>query len=200
MKGFVSTLLVAVLCLVLVPVAHAQAGSERKTVLKRDNCEITTGDRDADGNNLVIAYCDWKLPIEKLKKAFGDAAAHDDYLTSVVESTILADGRVLQVHQASGIADRQITLAFTHEDLDGGGYKVSWTRADKQEPLGKGRVDAPLDDGHWQVLPGKEGVHKVEYSLRYDPGGKVPIWIVRAFQKGGTADILKEMLAAASKL
>ena len=64
----------------------------------------------------------------------------------------------------------------------------------------EGRIDPPIDDGYWQVRPGENGINKVEYSLRYDPGGRVPTWIVRAFQKGGTGDILEEMLAAASKL
>jgi hypothetical protein len=198
MKNFLTCLLVAALSVSLVPVA--QAAGERKMVLKRGDCEVTVGDRDAEGNNLVIAYCSWTLSIDKLKKAFEDVSSHDEYLSSVTQSTVLEDGRVLQVHQAAGISDRQITLAFTEEDLDDGGYRVSWTRADKQEALGEGRVDAPVDDGYWQVRPGKDGVQKVEYSLRYDAGGRVPTWIVRAFQKGGIADICDEMLAAASKL
>jgi hypothetical protein len=198
MKNCLMGLLVGFLCLALVP--DARAGGERKKVASRVDCDITVGDRDSFGNNLVIAYCEWKVPLEKLKAAFADAAAHDDYLSSVVESTELADGRFLQVHQSDGISDRQITLSFTHEELDDGGYRVSWTRADKQEPLVKGRVDPPIDDGYWQVRPGENGINKVEYSLRYDPGGRVPTWIVRAFQKGGTGDILEEMLLAASGL
>jgi len=198
MKKLLLSLLIATLP--WVAVADARAGGERKSVGKRVDCDITVGDRDAEGNNLVIAYCDWQVPVDKLKAAFKNVADHDDYLSSVVESEVLADGRVLQVHQADGISDRQITLQFSDENLDGGGYKVSWTRADKQEPLAEGRVDPPLDDGHWLVRPGKDGVNKVEYSLRYDPGGRVPTWIVRAFQKGGTGDILEEMLAAAKKL
>jgi hypothetical protein len=190
--------LVAALIVTLVPVA--QAAGERKTVLERGDCEVTVGDRDAAGNNLVIAYCSWTVAFDKLKQAFADVSSHDEYLSSVAQSAVLDDGRVLQVHQAAGIADRQITLAFTEVDLDDGGYRVSWTRADKQEALGEGRVDAPTDDGHWQVRPGKDGVQKVEYSLRYDAGGRVPTWIVRTFQKGGIADICDEMLAAASKL
>ncbi len=197
MKDLLLLLLVALLQVSFL--VDVQAGS-RKSVGKRVDCDITVGDRDADGNNLVIASCDWKVPIDKLKAAFKNVANHDEYLSSVVQSEVLADGRVLQVHQADGISDRQITLTFSHEDLAGGGYKVSWARSDKQEPLVEGRIDVPLNDGHWLVRPGKDGINKVEYSLRYDPGGRVPTWIVRAFQKGGTGDILEEMLAAAKKL
>ncbi|HCP46728.1 MAG TPA: hypothetical protein DIU15_11830 [Deltaproteobacteria bacterium] len=193
---FFRWVLVVMLVLLTAPAAVA---AEFKVVAKRADCSISVGDRDADGNDLIVAHCRWALPLARVVAAFENYAQHDDYLWSVVESTILADGRVLQVHQANGIADRQITLDFTNQHFPDGGFKSSWTRSAVQEPLAKGRVDAPLDDGSWEVHPGKDGVCDVTYSLRYDPGGRVPTWIVRAFQKGGTGDILEQMREAASR-
>ena len=167
--------------------------ADRKVVAKTDHCELTAGDRDKEGNNLMLCYCDWKAPLATIKEIFKDSGEHDTYMSSVVESTVLADGRVFQVHRADGIADRQITLDFSEEDFEDGGYRVSWTRSAKQEPLAEGRIDAPLDDGYWEVRPGEGGVNKVVYSLRYDPGGRVPTFIVRAFQKNGLAVLLNEM-------
>jgi hypothetical protein len=147
----------------------------------------------------MLCYCEWKAPITSIKAIFKDSGEHDTYMTSVVESTVLADGRVLQVHQADGISDRQITLDFSEEEFEDGGYRVSWTRSPKQEPLASGRIDVPLDDGYWEVRPGQSGVNKVIYSLRYDPGGRVPAFIVRAFQKNGLAVLLNEMEQVALK-
>ncbi|MCK6530629.1 START domain-containing protein [Myxococcota bacterium] len=190
----------ALACLLLLAAAPALAasGGERKKVAERAGCAISVGDRDARGTELVIADCAWPVPPGKVVAAVTRAADHDVYLSSVKESTALPDGRVLQVHQASGIGDRQITLDFTTRRFDDGGVKVSWTRSATQEPLVSGRVDCPLDDGAWEVHPDGQGGSKVTYTLRYDPGGKVPLWLVRAFQKGGMADLVEEMRKAAA--
>ena len=180
----------------LVPtLAHA----ERKVVAERAGCSISVGDRDADGNDLIIADCLWDIDKAKVIKAVKSPENHDVLLSSVEESTKLADGRILQVHFASGISNRQITLAFTDQDLPDGGFKTSWTRASKQEPLRDGLVDVPVDDGSWEVTS-KGGQTRVVYTLRYDAGGKVPTWLVRNFQKGGIADLVEEMKEAATKM
>ncbi len=180
--------------------AGAALADDRKVVAKTTHCEITVGDRDAEGNNLVLSYCSWKEPLKSIKAVFANFQEHDTYMDSVVESTQLPDGRVLQVHQADGISDRQITLDFSEENFEDGGYKVSWTRSAKQEPLLDGRVEALIDDGSWMVRPGEGGLNKVVYSLRYDPGGRVPGFIVRAFQKSGIAKMLVEMQEVAAKV
>ena len=133
---------------------------------------------------------------EKVIKAVSDVEKHDDWLDSVKESNPLGGDRYMQVHQADGISDRQITLKYTNEQRPDGGFRTSWTRDDPQEPLGDGRVDAPVDDGYWDVIPNGSG-STVEYGLLYDPGGRVPKWIVNGFQKGGTMDIVGQMKAAA---
>jgi hypothetical protein len=185
-----------VLALLLLPLA-AQAG-DRKVVAERAGCSISVGDRDAAGLDLIIADCTWPVATDKVIAAVKSPEKHD-FLASVKESTKLADGRILQVHVASGIADRQITLAFTNETLADGGFKTSWTRAAKQEPLQEDCVDAPVDDGYWEVRPNGAGSTKVIYGLRYGLGGKVPTWLVRGFQKGGIADLVEEMRAVAEK-
>ncbi|MCO4770003.1 MAG: hypothetical protein KDA24_08210 [Deltaproteobacteria bacterium] len=190
---FRTVLLTLFICLLATP-----AYAERKEVAKRADCSISVGDKDADGRNLVIADCVWPIASSKVIAAVKAVQDHDDYLSSVKESTVLPDGRVFQIHEASGIADRQITLTYTNKDLPDGGFVTSWTRADSQEPLREDVVDAPLDDGKWEVHPDGDG-SKVIYHLRYDAGGKVPNWLVQSFQKGGIADIVEQMREAASK-
>ncbi len=183
------------LALLLLP-GLAFAG-DRKVVSERAGCSISVGDRDG-ATDKIIADCAWPVPHAKVIAAVKSPERHD-FLSSVEESTKLPDGRVLQVHFASGISNRQITLTFTDEDLSDGGFKTSWTRAGKQEPLRDGLVDVPVSDGSWEVHPDGNGGSKVTYSLRYDAGGKVPAWLVRSFQKGGIADLVEEMREQAEK-
>jgi hypothetical protein len=173
--------------------------SERKETARKADCVITVGDRDARGLDLVIGDCAWPVAPEKVIAVVKAADKHDDYLDSVAVSDPLPDGRILQVHKATGIGDRQVTLRFTDKPLADGGFRSEWTRAEKQEPLGEDRVDPPVDDGWWEVHADGKGGSRVQYGLRYDAGGKVPTWVVRAFQSGGIADILAEMREAAEK-
>ena len=191
-------LLITTLAVLLLTPTAAEA-SERKVVAERAGCSISVGDRDADGNDLIIADCVWDISADKVIKAVKAPEKHDEYLSSVEESTKLADGRVLQIHYAAGISNRQITLTFTDKDLPDGGFKTSWTGSAKQEPLRDGLVVCPLSDGHWEVHPNGTG-SKVVYSLRYDAGGKVPTWLVRNFQKGGIGDLVEEMKTVAAKM
>jgi len=184
-------LLLLAICLFATP-----AYAERKVVANRADCAISVGDPDEAGLKLVIADCTWPIAAPKVIAAVKAVEKHGEYLDSVKESKSLGGGRFLQIHQASGISDRQITLKFTNEDLPNGGFRTKWTRDSKQEPLRDGVIDAPVDDGMWEVVPDGAG-SKVTYHLKYDAGGKVPNWLVQSFQKSGVADIVEQMREAA---
>ena len=186
--------LLPLLALVLLPALASAA--DRKVVANKADCTVSVGDRQDNGTDLIRADCTWPIAADKVIAVVKAADKHDDYLASVGESTVLADGRVLQVHKASGISDRQITLTFTESTLPDGGYLTKWTRAKVQEPLRDGMVDVPIDDGSWEVHADGAG-STVVYTLRYDAGGKVPAWLVRSFQSGGIADLVAEMRKAA---
>lgn len=185
-----STLVLLLLSMLLLP-SLAGAG-DRKEVAQQGDCVITVGDRDSRGTDLIIGTCQWPVAASKVIPVVKAAETHT-FLSSVEVSTKLADGRIQQVHKASGISDREVTLVFTTETLADGGFKVSWKAADVQEPVGEDRVPVVVDDGYWEVHDNGDGTSKVIYGLRYDPGGKVPGWVVRAFQKGGIGDLLEEM-------
>jgi len=179
------------LILGLTTVGSASA-AERKVVGERAGCVITVGERDDRGTDLIVATCQWTADATRVQAVIRDAPSHV-FLSSVTESRALADGRIVQIHKASGISDREVTLNFVETGVGEAGIRVSWTLSAKQEPVGDGRISAAVNEGYWEVhdLGGRQV--KVVYSLRYDPGGRVPNWVVRAFQKGGVADILEEM-------
>lgn len=180
-----------VVALGLLAAGPAFAG-DRKVVGERADCVITKGDRDDRGTDLIVGTCKWDADVERVRAVIRDATGHV-FLSSVAVSRALPDGRIVQVHKASGIADREVTLDFTETAVDGDGVRVGWTRSTKQEPIEEDRVAPVVNEGYWEVHSLGEGQVKVVYSLRYSPGGRVPGWVVRAFQKDGIADILEEM-------
>ena len=182
-------LLLVVLGLLTVGSASAE---ERKVVAQRADCSITKGDRDDRCTDLIVATCHWNADLARVQTVIRDAPSHV-FFSSVVVSRALADGRIVQVHRASGISDREVTLDFSETAVGEGGVRVGWTKSEKQEPVGEGRVEVVINEGYWEVHAAGAGKVKVIYSLRYDPGGRVPSWVVRAFQKNGIADIVEEM-------
>ncbi len=183
------------LVLLLLP---SLAFAERKVVANKHGCEISIGDRRDDGTDLAIAECSWSVAPDKVIATVKDAASHE-LLSSVESSDKLADGRIFQVHVASGISDRQVALQFTNTELADGGFRTEWTKASKQEPLVDGRIEVVVDDGAWEVHPAGDGTSKVRYELRYNAGGRIPNWVVQSFQKTGVAKICMEMRDAAAK-
>jgi len=177
----------------------APAAAEDLTKLgQKHGCVVYKGAMGESGVANVVAKCAWDIPPAKVIAAVANVDMHDDWLSAVQSCKDLGEDRWLQVHQAGGISDRQITLKFTNEKRADGGFRTSWTRSDPQDALGEGRVMATVDDGYWDVTPNGEG-STVEYGLLYDPAGKVPKWIVNSFQKTGTLDTVGQMKAAAQK-
>ena len=191
----------AVLCFCLVSLPALASAGDRKEVATRVDCSITVGDRDdSTATDLVIATCpSWPVAFAKIKPVITAGHTHDQIMESVSSAEKLADGRVLQVHVASGISDRQATLSFTPETLADGGYRVSWSLSSKQEPLGDDRVAVAVDDGSWAIWDNGDGTTKVVYSLRYGAGGKVPSFLVRSFQKTSIGEMLEEMRTYVSR-
>ena len=117
-----------------------QAGS-RKSVGKRVDCDITVGDRDAEGNNLVIAYCDWQVPVDKLKAAFKNVAdldvvvvldrdaalvAGSDLLDVVLEATERVDLALVDHDAVAHDAEAEFAQGTTDMvDADWDGYRVT---------------------------------------------------------------------------
>lgn len=151
------------------------------------------------------AECRWSIPPEKLVALLRDWERHDDIFGSVASSRIVgSEGsakRVLQTHVASGISDRFVVLATTEQAVDGG-QRFSFRLAKDQseataQAAAEGGVVPSLDTGTWEVKSDGSGGSIVIHELRYQAGGSVPGFMVRAFQGGGFQDMLAELKAAA---
>ena len=167
-----------------------------------EGCNLFLGPADANGTVPMLAECEWPdVTVEAFAKSFDDWEHHDEIFSTVADSKVLrVDGArslLHQRHQSSGISDREAKLWATRAPVDGGGFRYSWTLA-KDEALtpASGNVAAAFDDGHWIVRPRAAGGVTAEHKLVYDPGGRVPGFLVRWFQTSGLAATVTEARAA----
>jgi hypothetical protein len=76
--------------------------------------------------------------------------------------------------------DMVIDLAITQDP----GTKIMTVHADNIEKIipGKtGKIRVPITEATWTVTPIQDNKIKINYSVRIDPGGEVPAWMVNMF-------------------
>lgn len=182
----------------LLSVVSAQAAWT--SIGERDGCRFS---RQEEGAVTALrAECSWEIPAERVIATFGDWNRHASIFGSVAESRVLGtlsdgNGRVLQVHRAPGIADREVVLDVRSQAIDGG---RRWThaKAASQSAASGQRVEVGRDDGLWEIRATADGGCAILYELRYDPAGSVPSMLVRWFQGSGFKDMLSELKKASS--
>lgn len=162
-----------------------------KSVAESDGCTFFVGDA-VDGFSPVRAECTWSQAPDKLQRIIADLGRHDDYFTSVKLAEKLPSGQYRQVHQASGISDREIILDMGAESIPGG-TRYWWRKASDQSALTGNNVEAIADTGKWEVTAAEGGGSRVVYELYYNPGGSVPSFLVRWFQTSGTQQLVGEL-------
>jgi hypothetical protein len=172
--------------------------------LKQGNdCTVYRGAQDAAGIAPVYAECVWpEIPPDKLHKVLidweGHADTHVTVATSKIEKTEGERSLVYQVHQLSGISDREVRIWMQRTAVPNG-FEYSWKNIEPFEPLVKGNVATTKHEGYWRVTANPAGGSKVEYALTYNPGGSVPGFLIRWFQAGGTIDTTVELRTAGNK-
>ncbi len=168
-----------------------------------NGCTFYKGPKDADGNETLFADCYWPdVEAERIKGLLARWDHHDRYFSTVTTSDIVGKvgDKVLvrQVHEASGISDRECMLVMWRTEADGA-YRYQWTMAPDQSGREDVGVLPEADTGAWTVIPDSRGGVKVTYELLYDPGGSVPGFVVRWFQGSGFIDLVGEMREASTR-
>jgi len=155
-----------------------------------DECTVVAGDFDAEQAPLCSGSCAWAdVPPAAIVDILRHPAGWAHHFRVVVEARLLGGGRLLQVQKAKPFARRQVTIEF-EVDEGAGGYRVTWTKASRQEPLVKGRVEVVLYDGWWEVRPDGRGGSLVSHGARFDPGPGIP----RKFVKAGMPRHIRKLL------
>ncbi len=176
--------------LLLLSTALAAPPDYRVTKKDVEGCTLYLGPADADGDIPMHAECHWPdVSIETFRKHFEDWAHHADMFGTVARSEVRrTDGDrslVFQRHSTSGISDREVLLWMQKTTVDG--YeRYGWTKAtDESFTAASDSVECKKSTGYWQVKASPKGGVEVINHLAYDPGGRVPGFMVRWFQTSG---------------
>jgi len=178
-------------------VALAAAPSGYKETKRAHDCVLYVGPKESDGVVPVYAECTWPdVNPQVFDQVFSDWGSHDELFSTIVSSEVIrkegAASVVRQVHQSSGISDREVILLGSRAEVDGG-LRYHWTKSTDPLTPAQGNVATAKSDGAWWIAPAEGGGVRVKYELRYDPGGSVPGFLVRWFQVGGVAQVLEDL-------
>lgn len=160
-------------------------------------CSYYLGPEKASGYAVLRAECQWAdVTVDELDKLLSKHADHDLYFSAVATSDVLgseAGGtKVFQVHQASGISDREATLLY-NRTVSGASITHAWQLTPTQPAPKDDRVTCVVDTGLWTLTPTPSGGATVIYELWYEPGGSVPGFVVRWFQTSGVVTLVDEL-------
>lgn len=188
--------------LTLFAAALAAVPSGYSEIKTGNDCTIYKGPATATGVIPVYAVCDWAdVAPAKLHALLADwaghARVHETIVSSKVEKSEGGRSLVHQVHQLSGVSDREVRIWMEKVPVEGGAT-YRWKNDGLVTPT-KGNVATAHHEGFWTVTDGPGGGSHVEYHLIYDPGGSVPGFLVRWFQASGTLTTTEELRTAGRK-
>ncbi len=145
------------------------------------------------------AECDWPISADRIGAILEDSEGQVRYFSNLGESTVLGtEGNsviVRQIHQATGISDREVVVEWDITPVEGG-RRYTWRKSpDQSAATGRG-VEVEHYAGSWEITTTETGSHVV-LETRYAPGGRVPFFLVRSFQGAGIRQTLDELRTAA---
>src|SRR5690606_34316126 len=97
---------------------------------------------------------------------------------------------VWQVHTLPPFSARETPVWMVPTEREDGGLRVSWDIADEPLAVQDGRVGVRVNQGYWEVAPGPEGGVAVVHEVAYDPGVRLPEWIVAGFRTRGLSNVM----------
>ena len=163
-----------------------------------EGCSISLTSTDPGGVGTYTAECHWPIAPGHVTAIVGTLGKMAEVTSGLAETTRLPDGRLVNVFSAGWpIDDRQSTIAIQRTWLPDGGLVLTYTLAPEQAPLGEGRVQTRRDDGRWEIRPDGSGGTRLVYANTLDPGGGLPLSLVRRAMPDRMATSLSELRAAA---
>jgi ribosome-associated toxin RatA of RatAB toxin-antitoxin module len=185
--------------LVVAGVAHADDGDWQR-VADRDGIVIER--RAVEGSSIreVRATAHSPLPPAAIMATLWK---HDEYVQFVPYvkrlDVLRDDGDAKLVYEQIRVPlvrDRDITVRVTRAfSPTTGGYEMESMAVPEEGPLeSDDYVRVRTSASRWRLAPAADGGTAVTYTIRADPGGLLPTWIVSAMQKDATAKLLRAML------
>ena len=159
-------------------------------------CTYFKSPKHASGYPTLRAECTWSdVTPAQLDALLSDLEGHDEIHSSIAEAKVVgtttSGTKVYQRHVASGISDREANMEYTRA-VSGDTITHAWSMTADQPTPAAGNEAPAHNSGKWELSPDGAGA-KVVYELRYEPGGSVPGFVVRAFQTSDFVLIVQEL-------
>lgn len=176
--------------------------ADHTVLTEADDCVVSIGPFPSVGPRTLRAECAWpEALLAPVKTLLTDFTAYGRIIPNIHASTVLrVEERGSLVHQQHDIplfADREVLLWMREFPRPDGGFSVTWHKADEPFEPGKGRSVVPFNTGLWDIAPRPGGGLHVVHEVAYDPGVRVPDWVVRRYRTSGITSVLRELRARA---
>jgi len=163
------------------------------------SCVVELASVDAQSVPSFRGECVWSVAPAAVAAVLTDPERLDAASELMLASYRLPDGRIVNVQKTAWpFEDRQSTLEVRDEPLPGGGLRRRYRLADEQVTPRDGAVQVTVDEGSYEIVPGKNGTRLV-LLMRYEPGGNLPTRIVQSQSPRFIAKGLAELRAGAEK-
>jgi hypothetical protein len=151
------------------------------------------------------ADCAWpEVEPGRLIALLGQVEAYGSFIWPIKEARLVREEGdrqlVYQRQHITGLADREVLLWMTRQDLQDGGRQYRWTAA-QEEPmtLQPGAVRTPRNDGLWEVRPAASGGSQVVHQIAVEAGGPVlPRWLLSWIRTRGFLAVMADVRRAAT--
>lgn len=168
-----------------------------------NGCTLYKGAAGSDGVVPIYADCHWpEVAPAKLHGILDNWPGHATVFSTVETSKVVkTEGGtqiVQQVHNLSGISNREVQFKATKKSVDKG-FEYGWMTANDGLVIDKSSVLATRHEGYWRITDHPDGGTRAEHGLTYNPGGSVPGFMVRMFQTSGVLATTEELRAAGVK-
>jgi len=154
----------------------------------KDGIKIYTGSLENSKFKTVKVECIVKSSLTQLATLLLNAESQPKWVFSTKSAYITRKISPSEIYYYAelntpwpiSIRDMVIDLAITQDPVT----KIMTVHADNIDkiiPVKVGKIRVPITEATWTVIPLQENKIKIIYSIRIDPGGEVPAWMVNLF-------------------
>jgi hypothetical protein len=174
--------------------------ADHTVLAETDGCVISIGPPPPEGPRTLRAECTWpEADVAAARAVLLDYAGYGRIISNIRAATVVrqdAPGTLVhQEHDLPLVADREVMLWMRATDRDDGGVEVTWNLADEPFEPEPGNVRVAFNAGRWEVGAAAGGGLHVVHEVAYDPGVRLPDWLVRRYRTNGVTSVMRELRA-----
>jgi len=167
-----------------------------------DGCVISMGPMPEGRPRTVRSECTWpEASMEAARAVLLDYAGYPSIISNIRSSTVVREEQggtlVHQEHDLPLFADREVMVVMHATEHDDGGLTITWSKSEEPFEPESGNPVVTYNAGRWDIAPAPGGGLHVVHEVAYDPGVRVPDWLVRRFRTSGVASVMRELRARA---